>query len=71
MIRIGTVLSGAVDRHGDERIQTKFFMLGVPLILLERRALADATSAKLRSNGRVERTAPATSSLMADDARRE
>ena len=35
MIRIGTVFSGAVDQHGDESIQTKFFMLGVPLIPLE------------------------------------
>ena len=34
-------------------------------------ALADATWAKLRSNGNVESTAPATSSLMADDAKRE
>ena len=34
-IRIGTVFTGTVDQVGDESIQTKFFMIGVPLIPLE------------------------------------
>ena len=34
-IRIGTVFTGTVDQIGDESIQTKFFMIGVPLIPLE------------------------------------
>lgn len=34
-IRIGTVFTGTVDQVGEESIQTKFFMIGVPLIPLE------------------------------------
>lgn len=34
-IRIGTVFTGTVDQVGDESIQTKFFMIGVPLIPME------------------------------------
>ena len=34
-IKIGTVFTGTVDQVDDESIQTKFFMLGVPLIPLE------------------------------------
>ena len=31
--KIGTVFTGTVDQVGDESIQTKFPMLGVPLAL--------------------------------------
>src|SRR3954469_8838429 len=34
-IRIGTVFTGTVDQVGEESIQTKFFMIGVPLIPME------------------------------------
>lgn len=34
-IRIGTIFTGTVDQVGDESIQTKFFMIGVPLFPLE------------------------------------
>src|SRR3990167_4206706 len=34
-IRIGTVFTGTVEQVGEESIQTKFFMIGVPLIPLE------------------------------------
>lgn len=34
-IKIGTVFTGTVDQVGEESIQTKFFMIGVPLIPLE------------------------------------
>lgn len=34
-IKIGTVFTGTVDQVGEESIQTKFFMIGVPLIPME------------------------------------
>lgn len=34
-IRIGTIFTGTVDRVGEQSVQTKFFMIGVPLIPLE------------------------------------
>jgi hypothetical protein len=34
-IRIGTVFTGTVDQVGEESIQTKFFMIGVPLVPME------------------------------------
>lgn len=34
-IKIGTVFTGTVDQVGEESIQTRFFMIGVPLIPLE------------------------------------
>src|SRR5688572_22688380 len=34
-IRIGTVFTGTVDQVGEQSVQTKFFMIGVPLIPLE------------------------------------
>ncbi|MBL8955969.1 MAG: hypothetical protein JNK82_34660 [Myxococcaceae bacterium] len=34
-IRIGTIFTGTVDRVGEQSVQTKFFMIGVPLVPLE------------------------------------
>ena len=34
-IRIGTLFTGTVDRVGEQSVQTKFFMIGVPLIPME------------------------------------
>jgi len=34
-IRIGTIFTGTCDRVGEQSVQTKFFMIGVPLVPLE------------------------------------